>query len=89
MIIYTETSMQNYTHSAQITSYNFCRTTLFKRSVVNMGIELYSKLPNKIKNMGGLLTFKKELKSFLLIHSFYTVNEFISSNKKTCVNTML
>jgi hypothetical protein len=63
----------------------FCRTTLFKRSVVNMGIELYSKLPNKIKNMEGLLTLKKELKSFLLIHSFYTVNEFISFNKKTVV----
>jgi hypothetical protein len=64
---------------------NFCRTTLFKRSVVNMGIKLYSKLPNKIKKIEGLLSFKKELKSFLLIHSFYTIKEFISFNKKTDV----
>jgi hypothetical protein len=26
--------------------------------------------------------FKKDLKSFLLKHSFYTVNEFVSFNKK-------
>jgi hypothetical protein len=41
-----------------------------------MGIELYSRLPNKIKNVEVLSTFKKELKSFLLMHSFYTVNEY-------------
>jgi hypothetical protein len=60
----------------------FCRTTLFKRSVVNMGIEWYSKLPNKIKNMEGFLTLKKKLISFLSNHSFYTINEFVSFNKK-------
>jgi hypothetical protein len=53
-----------------------------------MGIELYSKLPNKITNMEGFLTFKKELKSFLLNHSFYTINEFISFNNRH-VNTIL
>jgi hypothetical protein len=61
---------------------NFCRTTLFKRSVVNMGIELYSKVPNQIKDMEGFLTFKKELKSFLLNHSFYSINSFIVLIKK-------
>jgi hypothetical protein len=25
---------------------NYCRTALCKRSVINMGIELYSKVPN-------------------------------------------
>jgi hypothetical protein len=47
-----------------------------------MGIELYSKLPNKIKVREGFLTSKKELKFFLLNHSFYTINEFLSFNKK-------
>ena len=56
----------------------FCRTTLFKKSVVNMGIELHSKLPDKIKNSVGFSVFKKDLKSFLLKHSFYTINEFVS-----------
>ncbi|PNF20311.1 hypothetical protein B7P43_G13693 [Cryptotermes secundus] len=56
----------------------FCRTTLFKKSVVNMGIELHSKLPDKIKNSVGFSVFKRDLKSFLLKHSFYTINEFVS-----------
>jgi hypothetical protein len=56
----------------------FCRTTLFKKSVINMGIELYSKVPNKIKNTVDFLAFKKALKSFLLKHSFYMINEFVS-----------
>jgi hypothetical protein len=47
-----------------------------------MGIELYSKLPNKIKNMEGFLTPKKDLTSFLLNHFFYRINEFINFNKK-------
>jgi hypothetical protein len=42
----------------------FCRTTLFKKSAVNMGIELYSKLPKKIKNIVEFTVFKKDLKSF-------------------------
>jgi hypothetical protein len=43
-----------------------------------MGIELYSKVPNKIKKTADFLAFKKDLKSFLLKHSFYTINEFVS-----------
>jgi hypothetical protein len=49
---------------------------------VNMGIELYSKVPNKIKNSVGFSAFKRGLKSFLVKHSFYTINEFVSFNKK-------
>jgi hypothetical protein len=44
-----------------------------------MGTELYSKVPNKIKNT---VDFKKDLKSFLLKHSFYTINEFVSFKKE-------
>jgi hypothetical protein len=59
----------------------FCRTALLKKSVVNMGIELYSKVPNRIKNSESFLVFKKDLISFLLEHSFYTINEFVSIDK--------
>jgi hypothetical protein len=45
-------------------------------------MELYSKLPNKIKNMESFPIFKRELKSFLLSHAFYTVDEFIGFNTK-------
>jgi hypothetical protein len=50
-------------------------------SVVNMGIKLYSKVPKRIKNAVDFLAFKRELKSFLLEHSFYTINEFVKGDK--------
>jgi hypothetical protein len=47
-----------------------------------MGIELLSKVPNKIKNSVGFSAFKIDLKSFLLKHPFYMINEFVTFNKK-------
>ena len=49
-----------------------------KKSVINMGTKAYNKLPNYIKEIGSYNAFKKELKSFLLLHSFYSVEEFVS-----------
>jgi hypothetical protein len=51
-----------------------------------MGTELYSKVPNKIKNIVDFTAFKKDLKSFLLKHSFYTINEFVSFKKDKIVD---
>jgi len=53
-------------------SYN---TDLYKRSVINMGTKLYNKLPGYIKETDSYKTFKEELKSLLLLHSFYPVQE--------------
>ena len=53
-------------------SYN---TDLYKRSVINMGTKLYNKLPGYIKETDSYKTFKEELKSLLLLHSFYSVQE--------------
>jgi len=60
-----------------IQSYN---TDLYKRSVINMGTKLYNKLPGYIKETDSYKTFKKELKSLLLLllHSFYSVEEFVA-----------
>ena len=57
-----------------IQSYN---TDLYKRSVTNMGTKLYNKLPGYIKEIDGYKTFTKELKSLLLLYSFYSVEEFV------------
>jgi hypothetical protein len=43
-----------------------------------MGISLYAKVPDQIKLRKNFNSFKKELKFFLLKHSFYSVDEFIS-----------
>jgi hypothetical protein len=42
----------------------FCRTTLFKNNVANVGIKLYNKLPNKIKELEKLQQFKRKLEYF-------------------------
>jgi hypothetical protein len=53
-------------------------TVLFKKSMINMVISLYNKVPDQIKLREHFNSFKKELKSFLLKHSFYGVDEFMS-----------
>jgi hypothetical protein len=50
--------------------------------VINGGIELHSKAPNKIKNIESFPIFNAELKSFLLNHAHYTIDEFIGFNTK-------
>ena len=55
-----------------------CSTGLYKRCVMNMGTKLYNKLPRYIKEIDSYKSFKKELKSFLLLHSFYSVEEFVA-----------
>jgi hypothetical protein len=55
----------------------YCKTVL-KKSVMNMGISLYNKVPDQIKQKDNFNSFKKGLRSFLLKHSFYSVDEFIS-----------
>jgi hypothetical protein len=54
------------------------RTNLHKNSVVNMGSIIYNKLPDHMKEIDSKV-FKKKLKSFLLLHTFYSVEEFLSS----------
>jgi hypothetical protein len=56
----------------------YCRTDIFKKSVTNLGTKLYNKLPNHIKGLENLKLFKKELKAFLLHHTFYSVDEYLS-----------
>jgi hypothetical protein len=49
-----------------------------KKSVISMGTKLYNKLPSYVKGLDNYRAFKRELKSFLLRHAFYSVDEFIS-----------
>ena len=54
------------------------KTDLYKGSIVNMGSKLYKKLPDYIKVIESYKTFRKELKSFLLRHTFYSLEEFVA-----------
>ena len=53
-------------------------TDLCNRSVINIGTKLYNKLPGYIKEIDSYKTSMKELKSLLLLHSFYSVEQFVA-----------
>jgi len=53
-------------------------TEVYKKSVINMGTKVYNSLPGFIKEIDDYKGFKKELKLFLLHHSFYSVEELVS-----------
>jgi len=53
-------------------------TDLYKRNVINMGTKSYNKLPGYTKQIDSYKTFKKELKSLILLYSFYSVEEFVA-----------
>jgi hypothetical protein len=54
------------------------KTDLYKRSVINMGSKLYNNFPDYIKEIESYKTFRKQLKSFLFWHAFYSVEEFVA-----------
>ena len=56
-----------------------CRTNVYRTSVINMGTKIYNKLPDYIKEIDSYKSFRIKLKSFLLQHTFYSVEEFLSS----------
>jgi hypothetical protein len=53
------------------------KADIYKKSIVNMGTKVYNELPSYIKEIDNYKAFKKELKLFLLCHTFYSVEEFI------------
>jgi hypothetical protein len=54
-------------------------TNMYKNSVINMGTKIYNKLPDHMKETDSYKPFKETLKSFLLLHTFYSVEELLSS----------
>ena len=54
------------------------RTDLYKRSVMNVGSNLYNKLPDHVKETDSYKSFRKKLKQFLLQHTLYSVEEFLA-----------
>ena len=56
----------------------FCRTTLLRNDVANVGTKLYNKLLEKLKKLEKIEEFKRKLKYFLLQHIFFSVDEYLS-----------
>jgi hypothetical protein len=74
VLCYIEKYKTDLTQNLGIYSYNtrrnldfhvqFCKIALLKKSVVNMGIKLYSKVPNRIKKLGEFFSFQKRIQIF-------------------------
>jgi len=47
------------------------------KSVINMGIELYIKVPIDIKKLEEYKPYERELKSFFIVDVFYSVDEVL------------
>jgi len=52
---------------------------VYKKSVINMGTKVYKKLPRFLKEIDDYRAFKRKLNKFLLLQSFYSVEEFVSA----------
>jgi hypothetical protein len=53
------------------------RLTKYQKGVYFAGIQIFNHLPQKIKKLSdNTNTFKRELKKFLLLGSFYSIEEF-------------
>jgi len=72
---------EHYTRSKYNLRTQFCNTTVFQKSVLNMGVRLYKNLPSKIKKLDNINRFRQELKSAWLKYSFYTIEK--SSQSKS------
>jgi hypothetical protein len=47
--------------------------------MMNMGVKLYNKIPNKIREVEKMRHFKRELRLYLLWHTYYSVEEYMPS----------
>jgi len=54
-------------------------TEIYKKSVINMGTKVYNNVPKFLQEIDNYKAFKEELKLFLLLQNFYSVEEFVSS----------
>jgi hypothetical protein len=55
------------------------KTEVCEKGVINMGTKVYNNLPKFLKEIDDYKAFKKELKLFLLLQSFFSVEEFVFS----------
>lgn len=53
-----------------------CNTSLFQKSVINMGTKLYKYLPSNIKQLNNFKCFRKKVKLNMLRKPLYTLEEF-------------
>ena len=73
----------NYNHDYQTREYNLStplhKLSKYEESPRYTGIKLYNKIPDFIKSMENIKSFKNETKKYLTCKCFYSVNEYLES----------
>lgn len=88
IVLYVKTNLNifptnNFNHTYSTREKNYLNTPLhklskFEESPNYMGIKLYNKTPNFIKNTSNIKLFKKEMTNYLCNMGFYSIEEFLN-----------
>jgi len=69
---------------AQISIFSFAElVSLKKKSIVNTGIKIYNKLPCQMRKLKKMQHLMRELRSFSLQHTFYSIDKYVSLISRT------
>jgi hypothetical protein len=92
VLTYIKANLNSFTTNSKIHSHNTrkkddlflvqCNTSLYKNNFNNMGHRMLNHLPQYIKEIPVLEKFKKTLKTYLLDHCFYSIDEFFMLDGK-------
>jgi hypothetical protein len=87
ILVYIKTNLNIYATNSGMHAYNSrrkddlftlpCNTSLCKNNFNNIRIRMLNHLPQGIKEIPVLYKFKKILRTFLLDHCFYSIDEFL------------
>lgn len=83
----TETQNHNTCQSPDL-HIQFCRTSVFKKSVVNTGIKIYNKLPCQMRKLKKMQHIMRELRSFSLQHTFYSIDKNVSLISRILIDNL-
>lgn len=89
ILIYVKTNIElflsnNYSHNYNTREADNLMIPLhslskYEESPKYMGIILYNQLPNNFKSIANITSYKREVKSYLLHHCFYSVKEYLEA----------
>nr|CAI5870022.1 unnamed protein product [Callosobruchus analis] len=54
------------------------KTKIFEKDPYYNGIKIFNALPNHIRDISNILTFKRTLKAYHIDRAFYTLEEYFS-----------
>jgi hypothetical protein len=93
MLMFVVHNMNQYRSSSDIHSKNtrqsvdlyqpLTRLSVYQKGTFYMDIKIFNSLPSKIKDLiHNIKQFKRVLKNFLYLNSFYTLEEYLNCNNK-------